>query len=197
MKSEVFLTIFLVIAMAITGCKGEKVLTEEQVLAGNPIVEMETTKGTMTIELYSNHAPKHAWNFVNLAQENFYDDLTFHRVIKGFMIQGGDPDGTGRGGPGYTVEAEISPELRHVNGALAAARQGDQVNPERRSSGSQFYICHGAPSHLDGQYTIFGQVTDGLDIVDAIANVRTGAADKPVEDVLIKSIKVIGIKSHD
>jgi len=197
LKPIMYLSAILMIALAIGGCRGEKMLTEEQVLKANPIVEMETSMGTMKIELYSNYAPKHAWNFVKLAQEDFYDSLIFHRIIKGFMIQGGDPDGIGTGGPGYTIEAEIVPELKHVKGTLAAARQADQVNPQRRSSGSQFYICHGAPSHLNGQYTIYGQVIEGLEVVDKIAAVKTGPRDKPVEDVLINDIKVVDMKEHE
>ncbi|MFP4458028.1 MAG: peptidylprolyl isomerase [Candidatus Zixiibacteriota bacterium] len=197
MKPIMYIMIMLVVAMAITGCKGEKMYKEEDVLKANPIVEMETSKGTMKIELYSDHAPKHAWNFVKLTQEDFYDGLTFHRIIPNFMIQGGDPDGTGRGGPGYTIDAEISPELSHVKGSLAAARKGDQVNPEKKSSGSQFYICHVATPHLDGEYTIYGQVTEGMDVIDKIASVETGAMNKPVEDVLINDIKILELKPHE
>lgn len=124
-----------------------------------------TEKGVIRIALESEKAPKTVANFKELANKGFYDGLTFHRVVPGFVAQGGDPKGNGTGGPGYTVEAEIVPGLKHVAGAVAMARQGDQVNPERRSSGSQFYICLAAAPHLDGAYTIFGQVVEGMDVV--------------------------------
>ncbi len=120
------------------------------------LVEMKTTLGTMLIQLY-DETPKHRDNFIKLAEQGFYNNLLFHRVIEGFMIQGGDPNSKnakpganlGSGGPGYTIEAEFNPDLVHVAGALAAARQGDNVNPEKRSSGSQFYIVHGKPVKED------------------------------------------------
>ena len=128
------------------------------------VATIATDKGDIVIALNAEVAPKTVENFVKLAGEGFYDGLTFHRVIPGFVAQGGDPAGDGSGGPGYTIEAEIS-DLKHLEGTVATARQGDQINPERRSSGSQFYICLGPQPHLDGQYTLFGQVTDGMDSV--------------------------------
>ena len=125
---------------------------------------IETEKGTIVIDLHEDVAPKTVANFVKLANEGFYDGLTFHRVIPGFVAQGGDPKGDGSGGPGYTLEAEIS-DLSHEKGTVAMARKPDEVNPERRSSGSQFYICLAPQPHLDGQYTIFGQVTEGMETV--------------------------------
>jgi cyclophilin family peptidyl-prolyl cis-trans isomerase len=133
----------------------------------NYVATIVTDKGTITMDLYADVAPKTVENFIKLAEEGFYDGLTFHRVVPNFVVQGGDPDGTGAGGPGYTIEAEIS-DKKHLEGTLATARQGDQVNPERRSSGSQFYICLGPQPHLDNQYTIFGQVTEGMDVVQQI-----------------------------
>ncbi len=192
---KLFLLILLSMIVFGGGCKKE--LTEEDVMKANPVIKMTTSKGPMTIELYSDYAPKHAWNFVKLTQEGFYNGLTFHRVIRNFMIQGGDPDGTGTGGPGYTIEAEITPELSHKKGTLAAARQGDQVNPEKRSSGSQFYICHVPTPHLDNQYTIFGQVTEGMEVIDEIATVKTDRRDKPVEPVTIESIEIVEMKDHE
>ncbi|HBY98273.1 MAG TPA: peptidylprolyl isomerase [Chloroflexi bacterium] len=128
---------------------------------------IETAKGNIVLELYPKAAPQTVNNFVFLARNGFYNGLTFHRVEPGFVIQGGDPKGDGTGGPGYTLPAEI--ELPHVEGAVAMARLSDQVNPERRSSGSQFYITL-APAHqLDGAYTVFGQVVEGMDVVKAIA----------------------------
>lgn len=239
-------------------------------------VKIKTSKGDIIVRLY-DETPQHRDNFIRLAAEGYYDGTLFHRVIKDFMIQGGDPDSKGApagkqlgvGGPDYTIEAEIKEGLLHKRGALAAARQGDEVNPERRSSGSQFYIVWGqtynggqlkqfarqmemqqmqqafdalvaqhraeimqlrrdrnraalqelqerladeaqaqvkaagrtalsdkqrevystvgGTPHLDGQYTVFGEVTEGLDVVEQIQLVATGRGDRPVEDVVIIS----------
>lgn len=126
-----------------------------------------TEKGDIVVALDAGAAPKTVDNFVSLAREGFYDGLTFHRVVPGFVIQGGDPLGDGTGGPGYTVPAEI--ELEHVKGAIAMARKPDEANPERASSGSQFYITLDETPHLDGDYTVFGQVVEGMEIVESIA----------------------------
>ena len=135
---------------------------------------IKTEKGDIVIELLEEVAPEHSANFKKLAAEGFYNGLTFHRVEPGFVIQGGDPDGNGMGGPGYTLPAEI--KAPHLDGAVAMARTGDGVNPQRRSSGSQFYICLGPQRFLDGAYTVFGQVVEGMDVV---RNIRKG--DKMVE----------------
>lgn len=234
-------------------------------------VIIKTSLGDITVRLY-DETPLHRDNFIKLAREGYYDGTLFHRVIKDFMIQGGDPDSKGApagkqlgiGGPDYTIEAEIKPTLFHKRGALAAARQGDEVNPERRSSGSQFYIVWGqvynqgqikqfakqmemqqmqqafnalamqhreeimqlrrdrnraglqdklaneaqqqvkakgagmtaeqqeiyttigGTPHLDGQYTVFGEVEEGLDIVDQIQQAATGRGDRPIEDIEMK-----------
>ncbi len=243
-------------------------------------VRIKTTLGDITVRLY-DETPRHRDNFVKLASDGFYNGTLFHRVIKDFMVQGGDPDSKGApagkqlgiGGPGYTIKAEINGSLIHKRGALAAARQGDEVNPERESSGSQFYIVWGqvynegqlrqfskqmemqqmqqafntlaaqhrdeimqmrrernraglqelqerlageaeaqvkaagsaglteeqkavytttgGTPHLDGQYTVFGEVEDGLDIVGQIQNAATGRGDRPVEDIVITECKVI------
>jgi len=134
---------------------------DKDIPEGNHI-KMETKHGDILIELYADTAPNTVANFKALAGSGYYDGLTFHRVIDGFMAQGGDPDGTGMGGPGYKVKAEFNAR-KHVRGTLAMARSSD---PD--SAGSQFYICYGDTPHLDGQYTIFGQVTEGMDAVDAI-----------------------------
>ncbi|MCH2198553.1 MAG: peptidylprolyl isomerase [Flavobacteriales bacterium] len=195
-----------------------------------PQVKIMTEYGDMIIELY-NETPKHRDNFLKLVEDGFYNDLLFHRVMNEFMIQGGDPDSRGaapnvqlgRGGPGYTVEAEFNDQFAHVKGALAAARQPDQVNPQKASSGSQFYIVHGKPQipqemlmqmenrfnmrrdstnqfrysddiikaytenggypYLDQEYTVFGQVIEGLSVIDSIAVVKTDRANRPFEDV--------------
>lgn len=199
------------------------------------VVEISTDLGNIYVWLYEE-TPRHRANFLKLAKEGFYNGTLFHRVIKDFMIQGGDPnsrsDGNlheiGKGGPGYTLPAEILPQFHHKKGALAAARMGDAVNPNRESSGSQFYIVQGtkftkealqnmenylgqmagvddfhfteqaindyvslggAP-HLDMQYTVFGEVISGLDVVDKIAASKTGNFDRPITDIRI-NIKII------
>ena len=166
-------------------------------LGEEPMLKIKTTDGTMTVKLYAD-TPLHRDNFVKLAKSGFYDGLLFHRVIKGFMIQGGDPFTRdtakvaqyGTGGPGYTIPAEIVPGKTHKKGALAAARLADRVNPAKESSGSQFYIVKDPANcvHLDGEYTIFGEVVDGLPVIDKIAAERTDRYDRPVGDVKIISI---------
>lgn len=161
-------------------------------------VEMETTMGNIQLVLY-NDTPLHRDNFVKLVKEGFYDGLLFHRVIKGFMIQGGDPDSRnaapgqllGEGEAGPAIDAEIDPSIRHKRGCLAAAREGDAVNPERKSSSCQFYIAWGKYTHLDGKYTVFGEVTQGLDVVESINGVATDANDRPVVDVRIVKARII------
>ncbi len=129
---------------------------------------LDTDRGVIVIELYPAVAPKTAANFEKLSKDGFYNGLTFHRVEPGFVVQGGDPKGNGSGGPGYDLPAEISPTEKHLRGSVAMARLGDNVNPERRSSGSQFYICLDPAPFLDGQYTIFGGVVEGMGVVDKI-----------------------------
>jgi cyclophilin family peptidyl-prolyl cis-trans isomerase len=156
-------------------------------------VIMLTSMGEFTIELYPDEAPKHVENFRKLVKNKYYEQCTFHRVIPDFMIQGGDPNSKdddrsndGMGGPGYTIPAEIN--LKHEPGSLAAARTGDQVNPKRESSGSQFYIVTGNASFLDGQYTVYGKVIKGMDIVKKIQNVNRDNRDNPVEKVIIEKV---------
>ncbi len=127
---------------------------------------IETERGTIVLELYPEAAPKTVANFETLVNKGFYNGLTWHRVVPDFVIQGGDPDGTGSGGPGYTVPAEI--KEKHLRGSVATARTGDDVNPQRASSGSQFYICLEPQPGLDGQYTVFGGVISGMSAVDQI-----------------------------
>ena len=131
------------------------------------IATISTAKGDIVVQLDASAAPLTVNNFVFLAEQGFYDGLTFHRVEPGFVIQGGDPTGTGGGGPGYTVPAEI--QLPHVEGAIAMARLGDEVNPTRASSGSQFYITLAPTPFLDGGYTAFGHVIEGMEVVQSIA----------------------------
>lgn len=276
-----FITAFA--ALALTACGSKSAATQETETMTNDstdvVVDIQTTAGDIKLKLYGD-TPAHRDNFVKLVNEGYYDGTLFHRVIKNFMIQGGDPDSRtaapgqmlGTGGPSYTLPAEIVyPARFHKRGVLAAARQGDQVNPERRSSGSQFYIVTGevysdstlnqlekslrvnrinevfqrlraenrdrilalsrakdnealnnlrdemvamaeaeadrtpgltpeqrdayttvgGTPHLDGQYTVFGEVLEGMDVVDAIQNVATGVADRPVEDVKIIKAEVV------
>ena len=183
------------------------------------VVVIETNYGTIKAKLY-NDTPLHRDNFIKLVNEGWYNGSPFHRVIKDFMIQGGQ-NKDGRQDPGYTVPAEFRTNHFHKKGALCAARQADQVNPKKASSGSQFYIVQGqvfddkkldlyeerlgkvfsavqrqayktvgGTPHLDGDYTVFGEVTEGLDIVDKIARVKTGYMDVPVEPVIINSITI-------
>ena len=167
-------------------------------IPAEPIFDIKTNLGTIRVKLYSD-TPQHRDNFARLALSGFYDGLLFHRVIAGFMIQGGDPltrDAAnkarfGTGGPGYTVPAEILPNHYHKKGALAAARIGDQANPMRESSGSQFYIVQdaGACAQLDGQYTVYGETIDGVEVIDKIASVSCDQRDCPISDVKIISVK--------
>lgn len=155
---------------------------------GSPVAIIETNYGTIRFEMYEKDAPKTVENFMTLARKGFYDGLTFHRVIKGFMIQGGDPLGNGTGGPGYTFEDELNPETEsykrgYVKGTVAMANAGPNTN------GSQFFIMH-EDTPLPHSYTIFGHVIEGQEVVDAIARVETDANDKPIEPVIIKTVTV-------
>ena len=146
--------------------------------------------GTIEVELDREHAPISVDNFVKLAKEGFYDGLTFHRIIKGFMIQGGCPKGNGTGGPGYCIKGEFSDNgvnnpIKHLRGVISMARAMDYD-----SAGSQFFIMHQDCPQLDGKYAAFGRVTKGIEVVDAIASVQTNYFDAPLEKVMIKSIKV-------
>lgn len=190
---------------------------------------VKTTLGDMVF-LLSDKTPEHRDNFIKLVNDKYYDGLIFHRVVAGFMIQGGDPDSKGAGpdvrlgsgGPGYTIPAEFNPELVHTKGAIAAARTGDNVNPNKRSSGSQFYVVHGrevgesqleglekkhgnlyseankklfaeqgGTPFLDHDYTVFGHVVEGFDVLDIIATTKTAPGDRPIEDVIIEAMTVI------
>lgn len=146
--------------------------------------------GVMTGELYEDIAPETVANFEKLAKDGFYDGLTFHRVIPGFMIQGGCPQGTGTGGPGYSIKGEFSAngfknDLKHTTGVLSMARAMDP-----NSAGSQFFVMVADAPHLDGQYAAFGKITEGMDVAQDIVRVKTGFQDKPVEPVVIKTIIV-------
>lgn len=221
-----YFLLFVIAATMLVSCSSKK----------EYIVRMHTTAGVIDMKLY-NETPKHRDNFVKLAGECYFDSLLFHRVIPDFMIQAGDPESKnapagkllGEGGPGYSIDAEFMPERYfHKRGALAAAREGDDVNPEKASAGSQFYIVWGnvytkeqlkllqerykkatgreinitpeqelvyttvgGTPHLDGEYTVFGEVVDGLDVVDAIQRVRRDRNDRPFKDVRIIKTELI------
>ena len=157
----------------------------------NPIVTFEMENGDiMKAELYPEIAPNTVNNFISLVQNGFYDGLIFHRVIRGFMIQGGCPDGTGMGGPGYTIKGEFSQngfanDLRHTEGVLSMARA---MHPD--SAGSQFFIMHKNSPHLDGAYAAFGKITEGMDIVNKIAETATDYSDIPLEEQKMKKVTV-------
>ena len=155
----------------------------------NPIITITMENGdVMKAELYPEVAPNTVNNFLSLVGKGFYDGLIFHRVIKGFMIQGGCPDGTGMGGPGYTIKGEFSQngfqnDLRHTPGVLSMARA---MHPD--SAGSQFFIMHETSPHLDGAYAAFGQIIEGMDVINKIAEVRTDYSDRPMKEQKIKSM---------
>ena len=154
------------------------------------IIEMENG-GKMTLELYPEKAPISVDNFVTLAKKGFYNGIIFHRVIAGFMIQGGDPTGTGMGGPGHTIKGEFAAngvpnDLKHTRGVISMARAYDP-----NSAGSQFFIMHADAPHLDGQYAAFGKMTDGFETLDEIAMVRTNFSDKPLREQRMKSVTIV------
>ncbi|MEX0702464.1 MAG: peptidylprolyl isomerase [Planctomycetales bacterium] len=150
-------------------------------------IELDTTKGKIALDLFPDVAPGHVKNIIGLAKLGYYDGGVFHRVIKGFMIQGGCPQGTGTGGPGYTIPAEFN-DRSHEIGTLSMARTNDP-----NSAGSQFFICVARVPHLDRQYTVFGRTADesSKQVILAIGNVKTGAQDRPVEEVKINTARVI------
>ena len=204
---------FLIVSLFISACgsneveettettvqdnKGESTMSDEKVYSSMPemIIDqnksytavIETSMGDLTVEFFSDTAPVTVNNFVSLSNDGYYDNIIFHRVISGFMIQGGDPSGTGHGEygkfPGYTFEDELNNQQPYEKGILAMANAGPNTN------GSQFFIMH-VDYPLPYQYTIFGKVTDGLDVIDTIASVQTAEGDKPVEDVVILGITV-------
>jgi cyclophilin family peptidyl-prolyl cis-trans isomerase len=153
----------------------------------NPTVTIETNHGTITAEMFTDVAPKTAGNFLDLAKKGYYDGIIFHRVIEGFMIQGGDPTGTGRGGPGYQIDDEFAPELAHTEAGIFS-----MANAGPDTGGSQFFITLAATPWLDGKHAIFGKVTEGLEVVKAIGKVQTGPADRPVQEVVMEKVTVDG-----
>lgn len=241
MRAKVFSILVLVAGFFMASCANKTTQTE-QVKSGNDsstsktkqkqtMILISTNYGDMKAVLY-NETPQHRDNFIKLIKESYFDGTLFHRIIDGFMIQGGDPDSKtakpgqqlGQGGPGYTVPAEFNQELIHKKGALAAARMGDQMNPQKASSGSQFYIAQGkvysqeelsnfemrmgksfneiqkktyttvgGVPFLDYEYTVFGEVVEGLDVIDKIAKAAKDRSDRPTQDIKMK-ITIIGEK---
>jgi len=181
------------ILLGTMGCtSGEKNKTEEETMHSEYPIATITMKdgGVIKLELYLKIAPESVKNFISLANSKFYDGLIFHRVISGFMIQGGCPKGNGTGGPGYNIKGEFSANgvdnsLSHERGVISMARA-----MAYDSAGSQFFICHADSQFLDGQYAAFGKVIEGMDVVDAIASVKTNSQDKPLQDQVIDSIRV-------
>lgn len=171
--------------------EGEIETTEEEKAAGNPIFEITMVSGgVMRGELYPDIAPESVGNFIHLANTGFYDGLTFHRVIPGFVIQGGDPKGTGIGGPGWNIKGEftsngVQNDLQHTYGVLSMARS---AAPD--SAGSQFFIMVGDSPHLDGEYAAFGKVTEGMEVADGIVELPRDSSDKPLEPPMILKIRV-------
>ncbi len=195
MKRNLTCFLAVLLLLALIGCSAseqgqypfEILETKEPI---NAEIEMEDGS-IIKLELDPKTAPITVSNFVHLAKNGFYDGLIFHRVIKGFMIQGGDPQGTGSGGPGYNIKGEfeangVKNNIKHEPGVISMARTKNMDG-----AGSQFFIMHEAAPHLDGQYAAFGKVTDGMEIVDKIANVKTDGNDKPLEPVTIKTIRII------
>lgn len=191
-KMPVIVLSLAMLIVMLTACGGES----ENQSNGNPIVTLKIKgKGDIKIELYPDKAPNTVNNFISLVQDGFYDELIFHRVIPGFMIQGGDPEGAGTGGPGYSIEGEFSDngfegnDIKHTRGVLSMARS---MHPD--SAGSQFFIMHEDAPHLDGGYAAFGKVVDGMNIVDEIVKVDRDRNDRPIKTQVIKkaTVKLFG-----
>ena len=205
-KSHIFTLLIFITCLPLTSWAGSFVLAQDSVAQPDSVerrtlVRFETTSGNFTIALF-NDTPIHRDNFIKLVSEHFYDSLLFHRTIWEFMIQTGDPtsrhakpgEKLGEGTVGYTLPAEIHyPKYFHRRGMVAAAREGDEKNPKWESDGSQFYIVQDENGclHLDGQYTIFGEVIEGLDVIDKIAAVETDYQSRPLRDIIIESIRPV------
>jgi len=183
--------LILVLLIFVIGCAQEVIIVDKNIPKDNleenemTTAVFETNKGTFEIELYTDKAPITTKNFIDLSEKGFYDGLIFHRIIDGFMIQGGDPEGRGTGGPGYSIEDEFHPDLKHDSaGILSMANAGPNTG------GSQFFITLDTTPWLDGKHAVFGKVSSGMDVVKAIGKVQVGAGDKPAEDIVVKKITI-------
>lgn len=177
---KLLITTIVIILIILTGCKqeGDDTMTNRHAI-------IETNHGTMEIELFEDKAPITTKNFIDLTEKGFYDSLIFHRVIEGFMIQGGCPLGTGTGGPGYTIDDEFNPDLKHNSiGILSMANAGPNTG------GSQFFITLAPTPWLDNHHSVFGKLVKGEDVLKEIGSVETGANDRPVEDVVINKVTI-------
>ena len=196
-KRAVFVAALLLLPLVLVGC-GKTAAQEEPMSEQNPVATITMQNGgVIKVELYPDVAPNTVKNFIHLANSGFYDGVIFHRVIEGFMIQGGDPDGAGTGGPGYRIRGEFSNnrhenDLSHQRGVISMARQGNPYVPASayNTAGSQFFIMHADNDFLDGDYAAFGKVVEGMDIVDAIASCATDASDRPLEEQAMESVRV-------
>lgn len=214
LKPLILTIVVLVFAFACTRTSATK--TKEVVPAPDPaptttgqgttfeVVQIETSLGNILIWLY-NETPKHKANFLKLVKNGFYDGTTFHRIIKNFMIQGGDPNSKdldpnndGQGGPGYTIDAEINAKITHNYGSVAAARLGDEINPQKKSSGSQFFIVNNQKGthFLDMNYTVFGTVISGMDVVEKISDQAKNEMDRPLTNIPMKA-KILNLSTED
>ena len=194
------MSVLLAVVLAAAGCTAKETEQTEKMENSSqyPIATITMENGgTIVLELYPDIAPITVANFISLANSGFYDGVIFHRVISGFMIQGGDPDGLGTGGPGYTIKGEftnnrVQNDISHERGVISMARQGNPYFPEMayNTAGSQFFIMHADSPFLDGDYAAFGRVVEGMDTVDRIASCRTDGNDRPLEDQKMASVRV-------
>ena len=198
MKKRLYQCIALLLPLLLVGC-GKKAAPEEDTMnPQNPIATITMEDGgVIKLELYPEIAPNTVKNFIHLANSGFYDGVIFHRVIEGFMIQGGDPDGRGTGGPGYRIKGEFSNnnhknDLSHERGVISMARQGNPYFPASayNTAGSQFFIMHADSDFLDGDYAAFGKVIEGMDVVDRIATTETDGSDRPLETQTMQNVRV-------
>ncbi len=195
---HIILPLLLAACCGLAGCAQEATEEPQTMEQQYPIATIEMADGSVIrIELYPDVAENTVKNFIYLANTGFYDGVIFHRVIEGFMIQGGDPDGTGTGGPGYRIKGEFSNnhydnDLKHERGVISMARQGNPYFPASayNTAGSQFFIMHADSEHLDGDYAAFGRVIEGMDVVDAIATVETDANDRPLVEQRMETVRV-------
>jgi cyclophilin family peptidyl-prolyl cis-trans isomerase len=174
----------VVLIITVSGCtQTDDNMTDKK---SNRYAVFDTSMGTFKVELFEDKTPITAGNFINLSQQGFYDGLIFHRVVDGFMIQGGDPNGDGSGGPGYTIKDEFHPTLRHISAGIVS-----MANRGADTGGSQFFITLAPAPWLDDKHAIFGKIVDGIEIVKAIGGVETGPMDRPIEDVVMNSVRIV------